>query len=334
MTSQTELPTSAMSNPLRSRLFQILEVARPGDGASRMFDLLLILLILSNVLAILLESVPAINRVYGDWFSVFDTFSIVIFTIEYAARIWVSVENPAYLHEGVSAWRARLSYLRSPAALVDLIAILPSYIGLLGSSDTDLRILRAFRLLRIFKLTRYSQSMALMLNAISGHIRSFVAAIFILLIVMLLAASGMYVFEKEAQPEAFGSIPHAMWWAFATLTTVGYGDVTPITTMGKVFGAAITVVGVGMVALPAGILASAFSEQLRLREKMYEDVLDTVYEDGVVDAQEEELLRETRESLEINETTALRIESSKQRVASGSQASAAQKCCPHCGGAL
>ena len=100
MTSQTELPTSAVSNPLRSRLFQILEVARPGDVASRLFDLVLILLILSNVLAILLESVPAINRVYGDWFSVFDTFSVVIFTFEYAARIWVSVENPAYQHEG------------------------------------------------------------------------------------------------------------------------------------------------------------------------------------------------------------------------------------------
>ena len=329
MFSDPTLDGRLKPNSFRSRLYEILEVARPGDYASKVFDSLLILLILTNVLAIILESVSELNEKYGIWFERFDFFSVIVFSIEYVLRIWTSVENNQSLVANDSPLKKRLRYMRSPAAIVDLLAILPFYIALLGPSTVDLRILRAFRLLRIFKLTRYSQSMTLMLTAISDHLRSFIAAITILMIVMLLAASGMYVFEKEAQPDAFGSIPHAMWWAFATLTTVGYGDVTPITTWGKVFGAAITVVGVGMVALPAGILASAFSEQLRMRERMYEEVVNRVYEDGVVDEEEEELLRETRRSLELNEDTASRIELVKE--ANSPAGSNHHESCPHCG---
>ena len=330
----SELSNRAHDNVLRKRLYAILEIAKPGDHLSRLFDLMLILLILTNVLAIILESIPDMNVQYGLWFEYFDIFSVVIFSCEYIARIWASVENPRFHDHEKSNWQIRLSYIKSPSAIIDLIAILPFYIGLFSSSEADLRMLRAFRLLRIFKLTRYSQSMTLMLNAISGHIRSFIAAITILVVVMLLAASGMYVFERDAQPEAFGSIPHAMWWAFATLTTVGYGDVTPITTWGKVFGAAITVVGIGMVALPAGILASAFSEQLRQREKMYEEMVESVYQDGIVDSEEEALLREARDSLELNESTANRIEAARQRQHSQQQGRNNQErqiCCPHCG---
>src|SRR6056300_663314 len=286
-------------NTFRSRLYEILEVARPGDNASRLFDSLLIVLILTNVLAIILESVSDINEKYGIWFERFDFFSVIVFSIEYVLRIWTSVENNQSLVANDTPLKKRLRYMRSPAAIVDFLAILPFYIALIGPSSVDLRILRVFRLLRIFKLTRYSQSMTLMLDAIREHIRSFIAAITILVVVMLLAASGMYIFEREAQPDSFGSIPHAMWWAFATLTTVGYGDVTPITLWGKVFGAAITVVGVGMVALPAGILASAFSEQLRMREKIYEEAVEKALEDGVVDDEEERILKETRENLEL-----------------------------------
>ena len=332
MSHQTSTQPAFFALRYRKRLFEILEVARPGDRISKLFDMLLILLILLNVAAIILESMPEFNQQYGELFQHFDLFSVTVFSIEYVLRIWVAVEHRSFDKVEHTNLSYRLQYIRSPSAIVDLLAIAPFYLALLFPTALDLRILRAFRLLRIFKLTRYSQSMTLMLTAISEHIRSFIAAITILMIVMLLAASGIYVFERDAQPEAFGSIPHAMWWAFATLTTVGYGDVTPITAWGKVFGAAITVVGVGMVALPAGILASAFSEQLRLREKIYQDVVDRVYEDGHMDAEEEELLRETRLSLEINEDTASRIESAGERkgrtVKAESQAASA---CPHCG---
>ena len=332
MSHQTSTQPAFFALRFRKRLFEILEVARPGDRISKLFDMLLILLILLNVAAMILESMPKFNQQYGELFQHFDLFSVTVFSIEYVLRIWVAVEHRSFDKVEHTNLSYRLQYIRSPSAIVDLLAIAPFYLALLFPTSLDLRILRAFRLLRIFKLTRYSQSMTLMLTAISEHIRSFIAAITILMIVMLLAASGIYVFERDAQPEAFGSIPHAMWWAFATLTTVGYGDVTPITAWGKVFGAAITVVGVGMVALPAGILASAFSEQLRLREKIYQDVVDHVYEDGYMDAEEEELLKETRLSLEINEDTASRIESAGERkgrtVKAESQAASA---CPHCG---
>jgi len=159
-------------NSFRSRLYEILEVARPGDYASKVFDSLLILLILTNVLAIILESVSELNEKYGIWFERFDFFSVIVFSIEYVLRIWTSVENNQSLVANDSPLKKRLRYMRSPAAIVDLLAILPFYIALLGPSSLDLRILRAFRLLRIFKLTRYSQSMTLMLTAISDHLRS------------------------------------------------------------------------------------------------------------------------------------------------------------------
>lgn len=322
---------------LRRRMFEILEVARPGDYASRIFDVALILLILLNVTAIMLESVEELNQLYGVWFERFDFFSVMVFSVEYVLRVWVSIENPRWRRvRHNSPLRHRLRYMRTPAAIIDLLAILPFYVALLGPSGIDLRILRAFRFLRLFKLTRYSQSMAMMLAAISDHIRSFVAAITILLIVMLLAASGIYVFEHEVQPEAFGSIPASMWWAFATLTTVGYGDVTPITAWGQAFGAAITVVGVGMVALPAGILASAFSEQLRLRESMYAELVDDAYKDGMLDEDEREMLREARLSLEMNENTASRIHSVLQERAGKGPAlgNTGGDHCPHCGADL
>jgi voltage-gated potassium channel len=319
--------SSGNQKTFRTRVFEIVEVAGPHDPLSKAFDIFLIALILLNVVAIILESVPSLGAQYGVAFQRFDLFSVMIFSVEYVVRIWTAVERKESEYVRLSESKKRLLYARSPAAIVDLLAILPFYIDLLVSSSIDLRILRAFRLLRIFKLTRYSQSMTLMLSAITDHIRSFIAAITILVIVMLLAASGMYVFEKDAQPEAFGSIPHAMWWAFATLTTVGYGDVTPITVWGKVFGAAITVVGIGMVALPAGILASAFSEQLRQREKIYEEVVQRAYEDGVVDEEEERELKEMRLSLGLNEDIASRIQTLHDRKTVQGNA----EVCPCCG---
>ena len=323
----TSVGPAILGKTLRKRIFEIVEVAGPNDRLSKVFDVFLIALILLNVLAIILESVPSLGAEYGAAFQRFDLFSVMIFTVEYVVRIWTAVERKESEYLRLSDLKKRLRYAKSPAAIVDFLAILPFYVDLLVSSSIDLRILRAFRLLRIFKLTRYSQSMTLMLSAITDHIRSFIAAITILVIVMLLAASGMYVFEKEAHPEAFGSIPHAMWWAFATLTTVGYGDVTPITVWGKVFGAAITVVGIGMVALPAGILASAFSEQLRQREKIYEEVVQRAYEDGVVDEEEERELKEMRLSLGLNEDIASRIQTLHDHKTIRSNADA----CPCCG---
>jgi len=227
----------------------------------RALDLSLAALILLNVVAAILETVPAIEARFGKALYAFDLFSVAVFTVEYAVRVLLCPDDPSGRFSRPVA--GRLRYMATPMAVVDLLAILPFYLGAFAA--VDLRFLRVLRLFRVFKLTRYSAAMAILLSVLRQEAASFGAALFILAVVLVLAASGMYLVEHDEQPEAFGSIPAAMWWAVATLTTVGYGDVTPATGMGKLFGAVVTVVGIGMVALPAGILASAFSDRLRRR---------------------------------------------------------------------
>ncbi|MBT4663662.1 MAG: ion transporter [Methylococcales bacterium] len=314
---------------LRRRTFEIVEIAEKNDISSRIFDVFLIILIITNVVAIVLESVKSINAVYGYWFDLIEIVAVAIFSIEYLVRIWVCVENEEYRFYSVSNFSRRLKYMRSGNALIDLLAILPFYLIIVFGGVLDLRFLRALRLLRVFKLTRYSQTMTLLFQVIHDNARAFIASIAILLIVMLIAASGIYMFEHEVQPVAFGSVPAAMWWAFATLTTVGYGDVTPITTGGRVFGAAITVVSVGMVALPAGILASAFSAQLAERQKIYEELVRKLTEDdGIIDDEEAIELEETRKTLGISELTASKIMMDEYQAVLRSKM---QESCPHCG---
>lgn len=193
-------------------------------------------------------------------------------------------------------------------AIVDIIAILPFYLIMFGATGTvDLRFLRAVRLLRVLKLTRYSAALNMVFTTFRDNGRALAAAFLILLTVMLLAATGMYYFERESQPVDFGSIPAAMWWAFATLTTVGYGDVTPITVGGKIFGALITVVGIGMVALPTSILASGYSQQLQLSASLYQERADEALDDGVLSEDEIRDLESLRLDLGLAKGTASQI---------------------------
>lgn len=314
----------------RHRAYELLERASSGDRGSFYVDAALIFLISLSVLAVILESVESMYAAYRVQFYWFEVFTIVVFTTEYLLRIWCSVEAPD-LSEDQSGLRfPRLRYIVSPSAIIDLLAILPFYLlmaGLLGGGD--MRLLRAVRLLRVLKLTRYSAAFDTLTKAFSENAKSFVAALFILVIVMLLAATGMYFFEREAQPEEFSSIPAAMWWAFATLTTVGYGDVTPVTIGGKVFGAMITVVGVGMVALPTGILASAYTEQLRVRSDEYRAQSKRAWQDGIIDADEANDLEQLRKNLGLGRNTASQILNSEMVMAA--LKSEEEHACPQCG---
>ena len=312
----------------RRRIFELLEIASKGDLVSKITDLFLISLIFLSVIAIVLESVQSINEKFYFIFYWFEIISVVIFTVEYVLRIWSCVENSKYISSSTSNFKSRLHYMTSLEAIVDLLAILPFYLVLIGVfGNVDMRFLRSFRLLRIFKLTRYSSSFEILIRVFKENLSSFGAAFFILIVVMLLAATGMYYFEHSSQPKAFGSILSSMWWAFATLTTVGYGDVTPITTGGKTFGALITVLGVGMVALPTAILASAFSEQLRIRSRNYENHADKAFEDGILTADEIEELEGLREELGLSKGAAGQIiENRKQK-----SNLKLQHQCPHCG---
>lgn len=286
---------------LRQDVYQLLEAPDRTYPGARLVDLGLIVLILLNLVAIVLESVPKVGHAWGAAFRGFEVFSVAVFTVEYLLRLWSSPENPRFTaHDSLGS--ARLRYLATPLAIVDLLAILPFYLPfLLG---VDLRFLRALRLLRVFKLTRYFSAMGVLLDVLREEARAFGAAIFVLLVIMMMASSAMYLFEHEAQPEAFGSIPAAMWWAVATLTTVGYGDVTPITVGGKIFGACITVIGIGMVALPAGILASGFSDHLHARKRRYRDRVEVAIADGRLSRLEQRQLEVAREQLALSERDA------------------------------
>lgn len=165
-------------------------------------------------------------------------------------------------------WRTRLAWVKKSSAIIDFIAIFPAFINFFV--PIDLRFLIVLRVLRLFKLTRYFVALRILLTVIMREKDSFKAVLFILVILIILSASGIYLVENKAQPEHFGSIPKAMWWAVVTLTTVGYGDVTPITTAGKILGAMITILGVGLAALPAGILASGLANELNQRREMTE----------------------------------------------------------------
>ncbi len=305
----------------RSVMFQAL---RGRPALVRTLDVSLLALIVLAVCAAILETVPSVRERFGAELHAFDVFSVVVFTIEYVLRLATCTAHPSgRFGEPV---RGRLRFALTPMALVDLAAIAPFYLEAL--LPVDLRFLRVLRLFRIFKLTRYSAAMSILLGVLRDEARSFGAALFILMVILILAASGIYLVESDVQPEAFGSIPAAMWWAVATLTTVGYGDVTPITAGGKVFGAIVTIVGIGMVALPAGILASAFSDHLRRRRESFAEQVGEAASDGAISAAEARELEAMRTDLGLGEDEAARL------VASAREEAAATGTCPHCGKAL
>tara|TARA_X000000950_G_C13887646_1_gene649535 strand:- start:339 stop:1247 length:909 start_codon:yes stop_codon:yes gene_type:complete len=281
----------------RKRLWQILEKGSSKDKISIYTDIFLICLIVLNIIAVLLETVDSIYNLYSFEFLVFERISTIIFLVEYILRVWVAIENDKE-NKSNSKLIVRLKYMITWPAIIDLLAVLSGILPMIF--NVDLRILRALRMLRLLKFSRYFKVMNLLLGVLREEKQSFLAAMFLLTIAMLIASTGIYIFEKDAQPEKFGSIPAAMWWAVATLTTVGYGDVTPITSMGKLFGAIVTIIGIGTVALPSGILASGFSDQLKRRQNTYKDELSKALQDGVITNLERDKLSKIAEDMNLS----------------------------------
>ncbi len=254
----------AGGDPVSWRRWIYLTVEAGGSNTSaRYFDDFMVVLILFNVLAVILESVPSIQRACATAFSVFDVVSVAIFTVEYALRLWASIEIPAIRQRG--ALLGRLMFARRPAQIIDFLAFVPSYFTFLWPG-VDLRVLRMFRLLRFLKLVRYSPAMVTLGRALYEERRALVGAMILMIGTAVFSGTIMHLIEGAAQPKQFGTIPDAMWWALATLTTIGYGDAVPVTPLGKMFGAIVMICGLGLFALPIGIVATAFVNEIHRRD--------------------------------------------------------------------
>ena len=248
---------------IRRRIYQIMEAGHPEDVVSQIFDWAVICLIVGNVVAAVVSTLPGLAEAYGDAFFIFEVVSVAIFTVEYLVRVWVSVEHLPWSQ--MKPLRARLLFLCRPYSIIDLLAILPFYLAIVLPVG-DGRILRLLRLLRLLKLARYSPALATLGRVLTSERRALFAALLIMAALLLVASTVLYNLERVAQPEAFGSVPHAAWWALATLTTVGYGDVVPVTALGRIAGGFVMVLGVGMFTLPIAILASGFANEIHRRD--------------------------------------------------------------------
>jgi voltage-gated potassium channel len=251
---------------IRTWAYNLLEPSASGTRAAKAIEILLISLIFLNIAAIMLESVEEINAVYSSFFHHLEHFSVVVFSIEYILRLWTVPENPKY-QKGMG----RLRYGLSSMALIDLLSILPYYLTLLlDILPLDLRfirIVRAFRLIRVLKIARYLKALDLIQAVLKERKEQIMLSIMFIIFLLVMVSTIMYYVEHEAQPELFSSIPATMWWGIETLTTVGYGDMIPQTVFGKLLGGMIAVLGIGLFALPAGILSSGLTDHLHGQDK-------------------------------------------------------------------
>jgi voltage-gated potassium channel len=241
---------------LRRRLYLTLEPTERGGILERIFEILLVIMIILNIFAIVMDSVDEFDSQYQTFFRSFELFSVIFFTIEYALRLYSIVENPKY-KDPVSG---RFKFALTPLAIIDLLAFAPFYFTFL---PIDLRFLRIFRLMglfRMFKVARYLHALTIFRKVVYDRREQLVLSIILIIFMLVIISTIMFYAEHDAQPAVFSSIPATMWWGIATLTTVGYGDMVPITALGKVLGGMFAVIGFGLLALPAGILSSGFFE--------------------------------------------------------------------------
>jgi voltage-gated potassium channel len=278
---------------IKHRLHEILQAGKGSDFSSKLIDIMLMALVLTSVLSVVLESVPEIEEVYSHNFRRFEIFCIGVFTIEYLLRLWTA---PLQFPKAKNPY---LKYFFSFYGLIDICAIFPFYISLYTTS-IDLRILRVVRILRIIKLSHYNTALQDLWSAIYDERKSFFSTSYIFLVALLICASLAYYAENAVQPEAFKSIPHAIWWAIITLTTVGYGDVSPVTLLGKIVGIFTALMGVCTVALLTGIVANSFSAQLSRKKAVFRSEVLRALQDGIITQEEQEGLKKLQDEFNLS----------------------------------
>ncbi len=243
---------------IKSKIYRVIEVSPDSRRLGRFFELFMIDLICLNVLAFTFETVDEISLRYKSYFVTFETISVAIFTIEYGLRVWTCTLDTHFRNP----IRGRLKFIFTPLSIVDFISILPYYLFLFFPNTVFIRELHLLQLARLLKIGRYSKAMRTLGGVIKAKRESLFSALFTVFSLLMVASSLIYYVEHAAQPDRFPNIPASMWWAVITLTTVGYGDVYPVTPLGKVLAGSIAILGLGLVALPAGIIASGFTEEV------------------------------------------------------------------------
>jgi voltage-gated potassium channel len=254
--------TSPSLTRIRQYFYEVLEAPSGSAVGGLVLNRLLGLLIIASVASTVFETVPNLRAKFGPEFDGVEMLSLAVFSIEYCLRVWIAPEHVPYRHLG--AYASRRAFVLSPQGIVDFVAIVPFWIALAGFGD--LRILIVLRILRVLKFTRYSSGMRALLDVLWSERRALTGCLVILTCATLVSASAMHIVEGAVQPERFGTIPDAMWWSIVTLSTIGYGDVVPVTGLGRAVAVVTIIGGLIMIALPVGIVATAFSEAIHRRD--------------------------------------------------------------------
>lgn len=248
---------------IKRYVFEVIQPAEDGNLASRIFDLVIISLIILSVVSVFVSTFR-IPRALADILIILEQFSMLVFTVEYLLRLWTA----DLLYPGCGLVKCRLKYMSSGMAIIDLLAILPFYLPMfLPMNLVGIRAFRLVRLLRLLKMNRYCDAMKSIQEVFRKKLHEIIASTVFVFILLLIASLMIYYAEHDAQPEQFPNAFSGLWWAVATLTTVGYGDIYPVTIMGRIFGAIMAIMGIGMVAIPTGILSSGFVEILEKKKQ-------------------------------------------------------------------
>lgn len=287
----------------RQKVFSLLHATPTSGPLHRYIDRLIIAAVLISVVSIVLETVPAIHAIFQNEFAVLEIATIVLFSVEYVARVYSACEVAKYK----DPIKGRLRYMVSIPALIDLVSILPFFLGILLNQVVDTRFLRIFRLTRLLKVTRYTGTLNTLIKAISREKRVLFASAFMMLLLVVLTASLGYELEHDAQPDKFDSIPSAMYWAVITLASVGYGDISPITPMGRAMTVVISLIGIGIFAIPAGLMASAFTDQLRIDRETFENEFRDALAKGQISHDDQHALNAEAERLHLTPQDVTRI---------------------------
>ncbi len=306
---------------LRQYLAVIFEDEEPRSLVTRLFNSALALLIVVNVACIIIESVEPIRKHFAPAFELFEHVATAVFTLEYALRVWTSVDFHDLRYRD-PLW-GRLRYMRSFFALVDLLAVLPAVIGFFGAAD--FRVLRLLRLLRMLKLVRHSTTFGLLFAVLREERQSITALLFVLLLTVTISGSLMYMIENEVQSEVFSSIPVAMWWAIETLTTVGYGDIVPMTVLGRIIGGCVSIIGIGTLALFSGLITVGFLDQLKIYREHHPKTTVVIAEKSIVIAQN--LSANIGQVADVAQSAQAKSEHGRGRLEGPGF-------CPHCGSAI